>query len=185
MLFIISQVLLDFAGCQKLGVKREAKRKLHCSRRNVPRLSSMKVCCAWKKNEKLFRRDVPFLCMRRKEAKLSKKNYVIMTCVKKCYSSTIGWCPPKGSQKCQNTRISAKQGIFMFDLHATLTRIWRICKSTHALKLHFSDIWGICDDDRWQKKNIYKKTRSIIIVRILCHSDKKVCFLMIFCVPEK
>merc|ERR1712150_342273 len=36
---------------------------------------------AGSKNEKLFRRDVPFLCMRRKEAKLSKKNYVIMTCV--------------------------------------------------------------------------------------------------------
>ena len=71
-----------------------------------------------KKNEKLFRR-VPFLCMRRK-AKLSKnrKKHVIMTCVKKCYSSTNGWCPPKGSQKCQNTRISAKQGIFMFNLHA-------------------------------------------------------------------
>lgn len=53
LLFIISQVLLDFAGCQKLGVKREAKRKLHCSRRNVPRLSSMKVCCAWKKKWKI------------------------------------------------------------------------------------------------------------------------------------
>lgn len=104
--------------CQKLGVKREAKRKLHYSGWNVPRLSSMKVCCAWKKNEKLFRR-VPFLCMRRK-AKLSKnrKKHVIMTCVIKCYSSTNGWCPQKSSQKCQNTRISAKQGIFMFNLHA-------------------------------------------------------------------
>ena len=161
MLFIISQVLLDFAGCQKLGVKREAKRKLHCSRRNVPRLSSMKVCCAWKKKMKNCFVAFHFFAWEEKQSYLkTAKNMWSWLVSKSVIQAQLVDVPPKVLKSAKIREFLQSRG-FLCSICMPLTR-WRKCKSTHALKLHFSDIWGICVT----KKNIYKNKKRRKIVRI-------------------
>ena len=62
---------------------------------------------------------------------------------------------PKKVLKSAKIREFLQSRGFLCSICMPLTR-WRKCKSTHALKLHFSDIWGICVT----KKNIYKNKKK-------------------------